>query len=477
MNKRDFLKVSGAVLGGLAVGRPLGAAAEESAQSAALTNWAGNLRYGTTNLHECRSVEQVQAFVKANDSFRVLGTRHCFNRIADSDKALVSVRPMDRIIEIDPGEPSRTIEGRVGAEPSRSVVLGERAATVTVEGGTSYGQLCPTLHERGFALHNLASLPHISIAGACATASHGSGVERGSLATAVTALELVTADGEIRKLSAEHDGETFKGAVVGLGALGVVTRLTLKVEPTFQMWQDVYEHMPMAELADNFDEVVSSAYSVSLFTDWRNKNINEVWIKHRLDDPSGQATKAAPEFFGAKLATRNLHPIAALSAENCTAQMGELGPWFDRMPHFKMGFTPSSGDELQAEYFVPHKHAVEAILAIERLHERVSPHLWISEIRTVAEDDHWMSPAQGRPSVTIHFTWKPEWDAVSRLLPIIERELSPFEPRPHWGKLFTLDPKTLQSRYEMLPRFKDLVHEFDPNAKFRNEFLAHNLYG
>ena len=454
MNKRDFLKVSGAVLGGLSMGRPLGEAAEESASGGPLTNWAGNVRYSTTNLHECRSVEQVREFVRANESFRVLGTRHCFNRIADSSKALISVRPMDRIVELD-----------------------SKASTVTVEGGISYGQLCPTLHERGFALHNLASLPHISIAGACATASHGSGVERGNLATAVTALEFVTADGEVRTLSAEHDGETFKGAVVNLGALGVATRLTLRVEPTFQMWQDVYENMPLAQLADNFEEVMSSAYSVSLFTDWRNKNINEVWIKHRLDDPKGEATKAAPEFFGARLASRDLHPIAALSAENCTPQMGLLGPWFERMPHFKMGFTPSSGDELQAEYFVPRRHAVEAILAVERLHERVSPHLWISEIRAVAEDDLWMSPAHKRPSVTIHFTWKPEWDAVSRLLPVIEKELSPFEPRPHWGKLFTLAPKTLQSRCEMLPRFKDLVHEFDPRGKFRNEFLAHNLYG
>lgn len=454
MNKRDFLKVSGAVLGGLAAGRPLGAPAAEKSQGAALTNWAGNVRYGTTNLHECRTVEQVQEFVRANDSFRTLGTRHCFSRIADSDKAFVSVRPMDQIVDID-----------------------REAGTVTVEGGVNYGQLCPMLDEKGYALHNLASLPHISVAGACATATHGSGVERGSLATAVTALELVTPEGEVRKLSAEHDGETFKGAVVNLGALGVVTRLTLKIEPTFRMWQDVYENLPMSELFDNFDDIVSSAYSVSLFTDWRDKNINEVWIKHRLDKPDGEATPAAPEFFGGKRATRDLHPIVALSAENCTPQMGVLGPWFERMPHFKMGFTPSSGDELQAEYFVPHKHAVEAIQAVERLHERVSPHLWITEIRTIAADDHWMSMAHNRPSVSIHFTWKPEWDAVSRLLPIIEKELSPFEPRPHWGKLFTLDPKVLQSRYEMLPRFKELVQEFDPRGKLRNEFLERNLYG
>ena len=292
-----------------------------------LTNWAGNYRYGTDNLHRLSSIEEVQKFVKEHESLKVLGTRHCFNGIADSNRALISLKPMDQVVKLDP-----------------------EARTVTVEAGITYGQLCPYLHEKGFALHNLASLPHISVAGACATATHGSGVKNGNLATAVSALELVTANGDIRTLSREKDSDKFHGAVVNLGALGAVTKVTLDIQPTFMMRQNVYENLPLAQLTDHFESIVSSGYSVSLFTDWQNKRINEVWIKCRIEN--GNTSDTQPEFYGATRATRNLHPITELNAENCTEQMGVPGPSYERLPHFRMGFTPSSGKELQSEYFV-----------------------------------------------------------------------------------------------------------------------------
>ena len=427
-------------------------APDEPASGGQLTNWAGNYRYGTDNLHRLTSIEQVRKFVSEHDSLKVLGTRHCFNGIADSTHALISLKPMDQVVALDP-----------------------KARTVTVEAGMSYGQLCPYLHDHGFALHNLASLPHISVAGACATATHGSGIRNGNLATAVSALELVTANGDILTLSRDKDGDTFLGAVVNLGALGVVTKVTLDVQPTFTMRQDVYENLPLAQLTDHFESIVSSGYSVSLFTDWQKERINEVWVKRRVE--KGDAPDAEPEFYGASLATRNLHPIAELSAEHCTEQMGVPGPWFERLPHFRMGFTPSSGKELQSEYFVPRKDAVEAILAIERLRDRVGPHLQISELRTIDADRLWMSPCYERPSLAIHFTWKPDWDSVRRLMPIIEKELAPYEVRPHWGKLFAMEAAQLRSRYEKLAGFKDLLKEHDPRGKYRNEFLTRTLYG
>jgi xylitol oxidase len=256
---------------------------------------------------------------------------------------------------------------------------------------------------------------------------------------------------------------------VGLGALGAIARVTLDIQPTYQVRQYVYEDMPLAQMKDHFDEIQASGYSVSLFTDWQKQRIKEVWIKSRAGD---QPAFAAPaEFFGAKLASRNLHPIAELSAENCTEQMGVPGPWYERLPHFRMGFTPSAGKELQSEYFVPRRNAVDAILAVERLRDQVTPHLLISEIRTIAADDLWMSTCYQRPSVTIHFTWKPDWPAVKRLLPVIEKELSPFQPRPHWGKLFTLSPAEIQSRYPRLGAFIALAEKYDPTGKFRNDFL------
>jgi xylitol oxidase len=240
------------------------------------------------------------------------------------------------------------------------------------------------------------------------------------------------------------------------------------------MRQYVYQNLPLSALQDHFDAIESSAYSVSFFTDWQKQRVNEVWIKSRLEE--GAAFHAAPEFFGATLATRNLHPIAELSAENCTEQMGILGPWYERLPHFRVGFTPSAGKELQSEFFVPRRHAVEAILAVERLRDQVSPSLLITEIRAIAADNLWMSPCHQQDSVTIHFTWKPDWPAVSSLLPLIEKELAPFNAKPHWAKLFTTSPQILRSLYPRTPDFIALATKYDPQGKFRNDFLNKNIF-
>jgi alditol oxidase len=447
MKKRAFLKLISAAMSMPGISPLLAWAGAEK-----LKNWAGNVEYGTDRLYSATSVEQAQEFVKKHARLKVLGTRHCFNHIADSTDEFLSLRPMDKVLSLD-----------------------AQARTVTIPANMSYGQLSPYLHEKGFALHNLASLPHISVAGACATATHGSGEKNGNLDTSVSALEMITASGAIVKLSRKQDGEGFSGAVVGLGALGVITKITLDLLPTFMVKQYVYENLPLSEMQEHFDAIEASGYSVSLFTDWQKKRINEVWIKSRVE--AGQSFNATPDFFGAKLATRNLHPIAELSAENCTEQMGVPGPWYERLPHFRMGFTPSAGNELQAEYFVPRRHAVEAILAIERLRDQVTPHLLISEIRTIAADDFWMSPCYKQPSVTIHFTLKPDWPAVSQLLPVIERELAPFHARPHWGKLFTVSPERLRASYEKLPDFIELSKKYDPHGKFRNDFLNKNIFG
>jgi xylitol oxidase len=447
MNKRTFFKLLAMLVSNRAISPVFAWTAGER-----LTNWAGNLVYGTDRLYSANSLQQVRDYVKRESNLKVLGTRHCFNNIADSAHNLLSLKAMDEVVELD-----------------------ARASTVTVNAGITYGQLSPYLHSKGFALHNLASLPHISVAGACSTATHGSGEKNGNLATAVSGLEFVTADGELVRMSRQQDGETFQGAVVGLGAIGVITKLTLDIQPTFMMRQYVYQDLPLDEVREHFDAIEASGYSISLFTDWQKQRMNEVWIKSRVEP--GQSFDAGPTFFGAKLATKNLHPIAELSAENCTEQMGVPGPWFERLPHFRMGFTPSAGKELQSEYFVPRPHAVEAILAVERLRDQISPSLLISEIRAITADTLWLSPCYKQPCVTIHFTWKPDWPAVHKLLPVIERELAPFNARPHWGKLFNTSPAALKSIYQKLPDFIQLTANYDPHGKFRNEFLNKNIFG
>ena len=419
-------------------------------QPAPRENWAGNITYSTGNVAAPANLDEVRAIVKKADKIRPLGSRHSFNRIADSTHQQISLAHLDQI-DID-----------------------DKARTVTVGAGVKYGQLAPVIDARGFALHNLASLPHISVAGAIATATHGSGIHNGNLATAVRALEIVTADGDVIQLSREKDGDKFAGAVVGLGSVGIVSGVTLDLQPTYQVAQTVYQDLSFSELEHNFDAIFGAGYSVSLFTDWQKHRATQVWIKRRL--APGETHNSAPDFYNAKRATEKLHPITGHPAESCTEQMGVPGPWYQRLPHFKMEFTPSSGRELQTEYFVPREHGYEAILAVEKLKDKITPHLFVTELRTIAADDLWMSTAWKRDSLAIHFTWKPEWDAVKQILPQIEAQLKPFAPRPHWAKLFTLPPAQLQAQYTRLADFKELLNQHDPTGKFRNEFMETNLY-
>jgi len=351
------------------------------------------------------------------------------------------------------------------------VGLDKENKTVTVEAGARYGDFSKDLHAQGFALHNLASLPHITVAGACATGTHGSGVSNGNLATAVKALELVMPNGEVKNM--DKSDPDFYAVLVGLGAFGVITKLTLEVQDTFEVQQNVFLDLPMEALKANFDAIMSGGYSVSLFTDWQDKKVSEIWVKQKV---KGAPIQMEADFYGAKAATKNIHPILELSAESCSEQMGIPGPWYDRLPHFKMEFNPSAGEELQSEFFVPRENAVAAILAIEKLNDQIFPHLLISEIRTIAADDFWMSPCYHQDSVAIHFTWKPHTKEVMELLPKIEGTLAIFNGKPHWGKLFTMNPKALQQQYEKYPEFLALTKKYDPERKFKNHYLSKNIY-
>src|SRR5580692_3397524 len=154
--------------------------------------------------------------------------------------------------------------------------------------------------------------------------------------------------------------------------------------------------------------------------------------------------------------------------------MGISGPWYDRLPHFRIGQTPSSGQELQTEYFVPWESGWDAVLAVEKLHEKIGPHIFITELRTIAADRLWMSMAYQRASLAIHFTWKPEWDAVRQVLPLIEEQLRPFNARPHWAKLFTTPHTRLQQLYPKFADFQGFARRYDLDGKFRNDFLNKN---
>ena len=417
-----------------------------------LTNWAGNLAYSAGRLFEPESLEELQGIVRGERALRVLGSRHSFNAIADTLGSLVSLGRMPRVFELDAA-----------------------AGTVKVDGGVRYGDLCGRLNAAGFALHNLASLPHISVAGACATATHGSGNDSGNLATAVVAMDVVTADGELVSFSRAADPGSFPGAVVALGGLGVVSALTLQLQSAFEMRQDLYEHISLDQVARHFDEIYALADSVSLFSEWIGPGFEQIWLKRRVI--AGAPFEPPPALFGATRATETIHPIRRMAPDACTPQLGVPGPWHERMPHFRIDRMPSAGAELQTEYLLPRERAVPALLAINGLRTMFAPVLQVAEVRTVAADDLWLSTAYGRPSVALHFTWHRDWEGVRRVLPAIEAALAPFNPRPHWGKVFTLAPEVARASYPRLPEFVELLQRHDPNGSFRNGFLDRYVFG
>jgi len=423
----------------------------ETITTESLKNWSENFEFSTTNIHFPKTLEEVQELVKNSERLSVLGSRHSFNRIADNSESLISFQNLNKIISLD-----------------------KEKMQVTVEGGIKYGELSGYLHENGFALHNLASLPHISVAGTIATATHGSGLENGNLATSVAAIEFVNAKGEVVTLSRERDPD-FNGAVVGLGAFGPVTKVTLDLLPTYDVAQVVYLDMPIESLKDHFNEIMSAGYSVSLFIDWKSDRIAEVWVKKKV--VPGEELDFPEEFFGAKKATVKMHPVPELDPESCSEQLGEAGPWFDRLPHFKMEFQPSAGKELQSEFFVPLENGYEAIMAVAEMSEEIKSHLFISEIRSIKADEFWMSTCYQRDSIAVHTTWKQEIPEVMALLPKMEERLERFGYRPHWAKLFTISSEKLHSRYSKIEDFKKLLAKHDPNGKFRNTFLNEHIFG
>ena len=415
-----------------------------------MRNWAGNVTYAARAVHHPRSVDELQELVRRTPRLRALGSRHSFNGLADTTGDLVALDALPRTLELD-----------------------RDAGTATVDGGVRYGDVCGPLDAAGFALHNLASLPHISIAGACATGTHGSGRTVASLAAVVRAVELVRGDGELVRLEHGRDA-AFGGAVVALGALGVVTRLTLDVEPAYAVRQDVYEDLPLAAAVEHLDELLGLARSVSLFTTWREPVFHQVWLKRRVD---AAGPDLPPDILGARPATRQLHPIPGYPAEACTPQLGLPGPWHERLPHFRLDHTPSSGDELQSEWFVRAEDAAPALLALAALGPRIGPLVQVSEVRWIAASDLWLDPASGRDSVAFHVTWQPDQRAVEAVLPVIDAALEPFVPRVHWAKLFALPPAAIRAAYPRFDAWADLVHELDPDGRFRNAYLDGLLHG
>ena len=412
-------------------------------------NWAGNLQYSSKKIIQPESVEQIKEIVKNSKRVKTLGSRHCFNGIADCDETHLSLAKMNKILAID-----------------------ETAMTVTIEGGAKYSDFCIELNEADFAISNLASLANISVVGACATATHGSGVNNQSLASAVCEIEFVDGRGELVTLNRQRNAEKFNGAIVNLGAIGIVTKLKLDIEKSYQVRQDLFENLSFEQLAENFDEIASSGYSVSLFTAFQNRNIRVVNVKRRVEE---NTTDLPKEFFGGTSAYESIN-ARGITDTNRSPQMGKAANWYECLPHFKFSQELVQASEIQSEYYVERKNAVWAILALEKIADVISQQIITAEIRSIKADNYWLSPFHRGDSVGIHFSWKINEPEVMKILREIEKALAPFEPIPHWGKLFTIPREELHSRYPKMQDFINLCNEFDPQGKFRNSYLNQYIF-
>jgi xylitol oxidase len=398
--------------------------------------WSGTHVFTAPALVEASTIAEVQRVVVGGGPVRALGTRHSFHDLADTDGTLVTVTSI-------PADP----------------VLDEERREVTVGAGTRYGVLARWLEDRGWALHNLGSLPHISIGGATATGTHGSGHGNGGLATAVRALEYVDAAGELRTV--RLGDPDFPALAVGLGAFGIVVRVTLAIEPSYRMRQDVFTGLTWDAFLADPDAITGCAYSVSVFTTWVEESVGDVWVKSRMDAvgvPPGMRPRDETA------------PLVG-STDNLTEQGGVEGAWCDRLPHFRLDGTPSNGDEIQSEYFVARSDAAAALAAVREIGADIRPHLMVTELRTVAADELWLSGAFRRDTLAIHFTWANHPDAVRDLLPRIEAALAPFGARPHWGKWHTMTADAVAAVVPKLADARDVFERLDPGARFANAHL------
>jgi xylitol oxidase len=408
-----------------------------------MQNWSKNVDFNDRAYLQTESLAELQELIRTHQKIRARGTAHCFNEIANTSSYAINLSQMPKTITVDPEKKS-----------------------VFVAAGLTYGELAPVLHAQGWALSNMASLPHISIAGSISTGTHGSGIKNQNLANQVLSLDLVTAEGELRRI--DRTNPAFNALVVGLGLGGIVYQYELKIERTYEIRQVIYPEIPLDVLQRNFDQIMGTAYSVSYFTDWSSAQVGNLWCKFRDNE-------VIPESVGGSIkADKKYHPIPSVDPVACTEQLGVAGDWHDRLSHFKLEFTPSVGEEIQSEFFIDRKDALAAIEAVVQLGAEITPLLWITELRTIAADNLWLSGAFERDTLAIHFTWK-KTDAIYPVIEKVEAALRPFNYRPHWGKVFTADAEYLKSVYPKLGEFKALVEALDPTHKFENSFTRSSL--
>lgn len=408
-----------------------------------MKNWAGNLTFSAREFIEVNSISKLQQVVSSSQAVKVLATGHSFNAIGDTTETLISIKNLSNGIEID-----------------------SQNAQALISAGMAYADAARYLESNGWAFSNMASLGEVTIAGAISTGTHGSGSNNGVLSTSVVGLEIVLGSGELITID-QSNSEEFAGFVVSLGALGVFTKIKMRIIPSFSVKQFVYENIGIQVVAENFDTVFNSAYSVSYFSNWAKNSTGQIWMKF-LDDSSSD--NLSDNWLGANQAKAKQHPVKINNPDPCTDQLGISGKWLYRLPHFKLDSSPASGDEVQTEYLVDRKYVNEYIQDLRAIGDEIAPRVYATEIRTIKSDELWLSGAYQRETVGFHFTWKKS-DTLVDFLPRIEEILGKHHGRPHWAKLFSVRSDELSARYPKYSDFEALLKKYDPKQKFRNKFI------
>jgi xylitol oxidase len=403
-------------------------------------NWGGNLDYGPGKILAPESLAELSEIIRSG-KVRPIGTKHSFSNLVIGEGQLVSAAGLS-------------------FEP----VIDQKNSTVTVPAATKYGELAVFLEEEGYALKNMGSLPHISIAGSAATGTHGSGDKNQILSSSLVSFSYLDANGVIVTLN--RSSKNFEACRVGLGAYGLWVNLTLAIVQSYQMRQDVFRNLPWELFLEDPAKLTAAGYSVSLFTKWGSDTIDQTWVKSRSHD------SAPPiEIAGIKPDSTSMPELMPGVGDNLTQQGGEEGAWLDRLPHFRFDATPSAGNEIQTEYFFERKNIVGAIKAIQTIASEINPTLLISEIRTIAQDAAWLSPMLRGDSVAVHFTWVNDAAAVAKAVALVEKATAEFKPIPHWGKVHGFSAEKLREVHPKLDRAKALFDSLDPQGVFSTDYL------
>lgn len=408
-------------------------------RSLMLSNWGGNLVYGSGAIEAPATIEELSEIIRSG-KVRPIGTMHSFSKVVVGEGTLVSAAGL-------------------AFEPA----LDKASSTVKVSAATRFGDLALFLEKNGVALKNMGSLPHISIAGAAATGTHGSGDKNQILSSSLSAYSFLNSKGELVRY--QRGDENFEACRVGLGAYGLWVSVELDVVPSFQIRQDVYLDIPWEVFYEDPTNLTSAGYSVSLFTKWGEVSIDQVWVKALPGDKAGLPIAGiSPE----KTSRKELAPGVG---DNLTQQGGVEGPWLDRLPHFRLDATPSAGNEIQTEYFIQRKNIVGAVKAVNKIAEQINHTLIITEVRTIAQDDAWLSPMNRGDSVALHFTWVNDTPAVDKAVAALEEVLAEFDPIPHWGKVHHFDKSKLEKVHARLGKARAVFDELDPEGVFNTEYL------